>query len=210
MKYLLLLLVALAAAQLTVGLKSAEINGEGRLLRSKGDDDEYSGKGKGKGKGKGYDPDYTEKVEDGEKILKYYADGTGNQLFNLNKTHPCGDNEIPCVGAVLPFKDPLYFDKYFHYPAGFIIGHCIIVAEHPYPYMYCEISFVVEEKHEFELALQGYATLNGKDNTLLISGAGGALAGEKGEVTADPADMNKEGEPITKFVYTIDLYSDDE
>jgi hypothetical protein len=46
MKYLLLLLVALAAAQFTVGLKSAEINGEGRLLRSKGDDDEYSGKGK--------------------------------------------------------------------------------------------------------------------------------------------------------------------
>jgi hypothetical protein len=76
--------------------------------------------------------------------------------------------------------------------------------------MYCEISFVVEEKHEFELALQGYATLNGEDNTFLIAGAGGALAGEKGEVTADPADMNKEGEPITKFVYTIDLYSDDE
>jgi hypothetical protein len=46
MKCLLLLLVALAAAQFTVGIKSAEINGEQRLLRSKGDDDEYSGKGK--------------------------------------------------------------------------------------------------------------------------------------------------------------------
>jgi hypothetical protein len=76
--------------------------------------------------------------------------------------------------------------------------------------MYCEISLVIEEKHVFELALQGYAELNGGANTFLISGAAGALEGEKGTVTADPADMNKEGEPINKFVYTIDLYSDDE
>ena len=171
--------------------------------------DVLQGKGKGKGKGKGYDPDYMPKVEDEKKILKYYADGSDNQLFNLNQTHPCNENKIPCIGAVLPFKDPLYFDKYFHYPAGFLIGQCIIVAEHPHPYMYCDFSLVIEEKHEFELALQGYAELNGGDNTFLIAGADGALAGEKGQVMADPADMNKEGDPITKFVYTIDLYSED-
>ena len=45
MKYLLFLLVALATSQFTMGLKSDKINGE-RILKSKGDDDDHSGKGK--------------------------------------------------------------------------------------------------------------------------------------------------------------------
>ena len=45
MKYLTFLLVALATSTFTMALKSDDINGE-RIIRSKGDDDDRSGKGK--------------------------------------------------------------------------------------------------------------------------------------------------------------------
>lgn len=141
---------------------------------------------------------------------KYYSNSTdpGPSIFQLNKT--CEDTT--CVGQVLTFKSPLYLDKYLHYPAGFAIGHCIIVAAYvpedyhestvykPYCLYTYEISYEKEldgydkyhEKivceYDAEVAVQGVGSLGSK-STQLITAAAGLFEGLEGSVTVVPTEM---------------------
>jgi len=40
--------------------------------------------------------------------IELYNDASGNIFYNLDEH--CKDDQL-CIGAVLPFKDTLYFDK---------------------------------------------------------------------------------------------------
>jgi hypothetical protein len=113
---------------------------------------------------------------------------------------------------VIPFKDELYLDHYLHYLAGYTIGHCILVAEHPdehypdkaIPQYYCLFSAVIEYKDkdtyatcEGEIAFAGYGTPEGD---YLITAAAGEYAGEEGSVSVILKDKN-----TTIFEYTLSL-----
>ena len=46
---------------------------------------------------------------------KFYLKVDESPIFNLD--HEC--TEEKCIGAVIPFKNELYLDHYYHYPAGY-------------------------------------------------------------------------------------------
>ncbi len=96
---------------------------------------------------------------------------------------------------MIPFKNELYLDHYYHYPAGFAIGHCIFVAEHPDEHdphvliaqYYCLFTTVLEYEDketgaicEGEIAYAGYGTPEGE---FLITAAAGEYAGAEGSVS---------------------------
>jgi hypothetical protein len=134
-------------------------------------------------------------------------------VFNLDYYCPEGKK---CIGAVIPFKNDLYLDHYYHYPAGYAIGHCILVAEHPdehypddpIPQYYCLFTTVLEYKDkdtyatcEGEIAFAGYGTPVGD---FLITAAAGEYAGEEGSVSVTFKD---EHEKI--FEYKLSLIDQD-
>jgi hypothetical protein len=213
MKFSAPLLIALAAAPFTVGLKADQLD-EGSVLRrakGTGDDDYTSYSGKGKGKGKGYYTTTPPPVCE-NRAEKFYLKPTDSPVFNLD--YNCHEGET-CIGAVIPFKDELYLDHYLHYLAGYAIGHCILVAEHPdehypddpykaIPQYYCLFSAVIEYKDkdtyatcEGEIAFAGYGTPEGD---YLITAAAGEYAGEEGSVSVILKDKN-----TTIFEYTLSL-----
>jgi hypothetical protein len=199
-----LLLALAAAAPFTMGLKADQLD-EGSVLRrakGTGDDDYTSYSGKGKGKGKGYyttppPPVCVNRAE------KFYLKAEDSPVFNLDYNCPDGTK---CVGAVIPFKNELYLDHYFHYLAGYSIGHCILVAEHPdehypddpykaIPQYYCLFTTVLEYEDkdtkaicEGEIAFAGYGTPFGD---FLITAAAGEYAGEEGSVSVTEKDTEK-------------------
>ena len=124
-----------------------------------------------------------EEKEEADKI-ELYSDASDNVYFNVDKH--CEKDKI-CVGAVFPWKDPLYYDKDKKYPAGYLIGYCIIVADyHPNYEMYCVLSVVVD--HVGEIAAAGPATLGGGvANTFLITAASGDYKGKEGSVIGYPS-----------------------
>jgi hypothetical protein len=173
--------------------------------------------GKGKGKGKGmYEttPVPVDLCENETIAEKYYSNSTdpGPSIFQLNMT--CEDTT--CVGQVLTFKSPLYLDKYLHYPAGFAIGHCIVVAAYvpkdsheptvykPYCLYTYEISYEKELDYydmyhekiicEFdaEVAVQGVGSLGSESSTQLITAAAGLFEGLEGSVTVAPTEKYPE------------------
>ena len=83
------------------------------------------------------------------------------QPFNL--TTRC---EGSCVGTVITFKNDLYYDEHLTHEAGFNIGSCTVVAEHPAEYehdppiqqLYCLFSVFVD--HYGEIALAGVGTFD--------------------------------------------------
>jgi len=128
--------------------------------------------------------------------LELYNDGSGNIFFNLDKH--CEEDKL-CVGAVMPFKDILYFDKHKEHPAGFLIGYSIIVTDHPVLEMYCVFSIVVD--HVGEIAFAGSAKLDGGSNTFLVTAASGEYEGEiGGEVEAEPIDLDSQ-----YFLYKVNF-----
>jgi hypothetical protein len=137
----------------------------------------------------------------------FYVYAEDSPIFNLD--YHCKEDK--CIGAVIPFKNDLYLDHYYHDKAGYSIGHCILVAKHPEPHdphklipqYYCLFSFVIDyEEHKYdyckyegEIAFAGYGTPEG---TFLITAASGAYEGEEGSLTTkDKGDK--------KFEYKLEF-----
>jgi hypothetical protein len=127
-----------------------------------------------------------------------------------------------CVGEVLTFKSPLFLDKHLLYPAGYAIGHCIIVAAYfpedsheptvykPYCLYTYEISYEKELEYydkyhekiicefEAEVAVQGVGSL-GEESTQLITAAAGLFEGLEGSVTVKPTGEYPEVQVIESY-----------
>lgn len=155
--------------------------------RSKGDDDD----------GK-MEPEPEPEMPKMEPPHEFYLDtSVPSQVFQLDKT--C---EGSCVGTVIPFKNPLFDDEHLVYEAGYSLGHCTVVAEHPdvdphKPYiqqMYC--LFTVFINGYGEIAVAGVGTFSPDGSTFLITAASGAYACYTGSLLSKPTD-----ETMTKYYY---------
>jgi hypothetical protein len=192
MKLFAPLLFALTATPFAMGLKADQLNEGSVLRRAKGhSDDDYehtSGKGKGKGYHKTPPPPACETPAE-----KFYLYAEESPVFNLDYECPEGEK---CVGAVIPFKSDLYLDHYFHYKAGYSIGYCILVANHPKNQYYCVFNTVIDYKehkgdyceYKGEIAYAGYGTPEG---IYLITAANGAYKGDERVLEVKVKDADK-------------------
>lgn len=122
--------------------------------------------------------------------LELYKDASGDYIF-FNLDEHCDPHEY-CVGTVIPFKNDLFYDAHLdpHSYAGYEIGHCIVVADHPVLQFYCLFSVFID--HKGQIALQGYGTLSAEGSTFLITAAAGEYEAFKGSLDATPTDETNE------------------
>lgn len=93
----------------------------------------------------------------------------------------------PCTGSVFTFKNTVYFDLHFEYVAGFLVGYCTVVADHPDIEPYCVYTTVLDYEVDHtpfkaEIAVAG-GSIVGQTSTFLITAAAGEYEGEEGTLT---------------------------